>query len=307
MGREWILIGPQSFRLAAVTLTATSRGDCHCGWYCGKHGEQRPHAHTHLNVRTDTLSPSLCPLQSGDRPSSHAPVFPRGGQTCCAIRSSSRLFSPPPPSALISSYLMHSSSPPLLSCSTATPPGLGILKLFCWFHACDLPQKVLPLSSDNAINPFLSPFLLFSLTIQTWCSLSCQKFCIGMKQGVLCQSEVISMAILLLVSLFGLEYSVRSHLILFFLFMSSFKTQRHTSFISSTASLLSMKIQSHPGFLSQAPNQMGNWNKCNFFFSLYYDFSPSVHRLTVSQYESLKMATAFVKPEGISASHLDSN
>lgn len=58
-------------------------------------------------------------------------------------------------------------------------------------------------------------------------------------------------------------------------------------------------------FFIPAPNQIGN--KCKWVFFLYYDFSPSVHRLTVSQYESMKMATAFVKPEGISASHLDSN
>lgn len=55
-------------------------------------------------------------------------------------------------------------------------------------------------------------------------------------------------------------------------------------------------------------NETVDWNKCKWgFFFLYYDFSPSVHRLTVSQYESMKMATAFLKPVGISASHLDSN
>lgn len=247
MGREWM----QSLRLAAVMWHWLRwwGGTCHCGWYCRK--QRWPEAtHTRKYKYRHTLAPSLCPLRSGGRPSSYAPVFPRGGQTCCAIRSSSRLFSPPP-SALISSYLMHSSSPVSLflpSCSTATPPGLRILKLFCWFQACDLPQKVLRLSLDSPINPFFSPFLLFSLTIQTWCSLSCQKFCIGMKQGVLCQSEVISMAILLSVSSFGQEHSARSHLIFCFPTFSfsgsyrAFKTQRNTSFrqrhfISSTSTV----------------------------------------------------------------------
>lgn len=42
-------------------------------------------------------------------------------------------------------------------------------------------------------------------------------------------------------------------------------------------------------------------------FLLYYDFSPSVQRPTVSQYESMRTAAAFLKPTGISASLLDSN
>lgn len=48
-------------------------------------------------------------------------------------------------------------------------------------------SEVLPLSSDSPINPFAFLLLsLFSPTPQTWCSLSCQKFCIGIKLGVFC-------------------------------------------------------------------------------------------------------------------------
>lgn len=101
------------------------------GGTVGSTAGQRPHTHTDIHIQIHiqththkykyrhTLCPSLCPLRSGDRPSSHAPVFPRGAQTCCAIRSSSRLFSPP--SALISSYLMHLRPPPTLR-SPFSPP-----------------------------------------------------------------------------------------------------------------------------------------------------------------------------------------
>lgn len=104
-------------------------GTSHRGWYYRKRGRQRLHTHTHKYKYRHTLAPSFCPLQSGGSPSSYAPMFPRGGQTCCAIRSSSHPFSPPPsllsPNLIISHALV---SPSLLP--TAIPPGLGILKVF---------------------------------------------------------------------------------------------------------------------------------------------------------------------------------
>lgn len=265
MGREWALIGPQSFRLAAVTLTAALRGDCHCGWYCKKHGGQRPHTHTHINISTDTLS---LPLSSVEwwSPLLSCPRVSQGRPNLLCHQKLIPSFSPPPPtpSALISSYLKHSSSSLLShpSCSTATPPGLGILKLFCWFQACDLPQKVLPLSSDRPINSFFSPPLLSYFSFWLFrCDAQCPVRNLH-RSGVLCQSEVISMVILLPVSLFGLtKYPARSYHLFCCLLMCLLKTQRNTSFRSN-------KDVSFPALqqFTVHENTIASW----IFFYLYF-------------------------------------
>lgn len=149
-----------------------------------------------------------------------------------------------------------------------------------------------------------------------------------MKQGVLCQSEVISMAIWLPVSSFGLEYFVRSHLVLCFLFHVLFSDCLKTQITECTVRITLEKknVLFLPALLQSTvhENKISSRNSHNLdpgsksnrkpkqmqisYFN--YDFSPRlfcVYHLTASQYESMKMATAFVKPEGISASRLDSN
>lgn len=189
---DWFTLGETGFSLAGSCfdwqlwhwLQWWRGGTSHRGWYYRKRGRQRLHTHTHKYKYRHTLAPSFCPLQSGGSPSSYAPMFPRGGQTCCAIRSSSHPFSPPPsllsPNLIISHALV---SPSLLP--TAIPPGLGILKVFSWFQGCDLPQKS-SLFLQTALLILLPSYFshFFPLTPQTWCSLSCQKFCIGIKLGV---------------------------------------------------------------------------------------------------------------------------
>lgn len=112
----------------AVVSIGSCDIDCrHVGGSCLVGGTveslaSRGQTHTHINISKDTLAASLCPLQSGDCPSSYAPAFPRGAQTCCAIRSSSSLFKPPPlsPNLIISRAL-----PPL----SYAPAGLSITRI----------------------------------------------------------------------------------------------------------------------------------------------------------------------------------
>lgn len=263
--------------LAAVTLTAVVK----VGWggrlvIVGGTVESmagRGPPHTHEHKYKYRLAPSLCPLRSGDRPSSCALLFPRGGQTCCAIRSSSSPLSPPPSSLSRNLIISHAPVSPLLpSCSTATPPGLGILKLFCWFQACDLPQKV-SLQTDP-MNPFF-PFSflsLFSLTIQTWFSLSCQEILHRNEAGCVFCAKARSFQWQYCCRYLDLvwEHSVRSEFSLHAAFKDTKATNiRQRLFISNPFySLLSMRINCTWKFLIPAPSQIETWNKCKWVFSL---------------------------------------
>lgn len=92
-----------------------------------------------------------------------------------------------------------------------------------------------------------------------------------MKRDVLCQSEVISMAILLPIFLFGQEYSVRLHLgssLLSSCILRAFKTERITSFRSGRdiSRPYSLQFTVHKNAIASAPNQTGNWSKCKWVF-----------------------------------------
>lgn len=114
----------QSHKLADVTLTATVRGEFHCGWYCRNMVGMDPHTHTYTFSQTHkyeyrhALPPFvLCRVAM---PLLSCPCVPQGRPNLLCHQKLVPFFSSPPPSALISSYHMHS-SPALLFPPVALP------------------------------------------------------------------------------------------------------------------------------------------------------------------------------------------
>lgn len=225
---DWFTLGETGFSLAGSCfdwqlwhwLQWWRGGTSHRGWYYRKRGRQRLHTHTHINISTDILLlPPFVLCKVVVAPPLMPPCSPGEAKPAVPSEAHPILFHPPhPSSALISSYLMHLSphlsSPP--HCHTTRIRNIkGILLISGLWPS----SEVLPLSSDSPINPFA--FLLLSLfpTDSSDVMLAVLSEILHRNQAgcFSCQSEVISMAILLPASLFGQEHSVRSRISSYFL------------------------------------------------------------------------------------------